>query len=173
MSLSKFAKPLVLSVIALALVCAATTRAQADSVTYDVSASFSNGMVLSGHYSWDTELFAGSGGATEYLLDLTSTAGAVGCSDSSGELCTYSYALFAGSGGLEGSLGVILSLLDSRHPEFTLGIQDGAGSLLFLETVTTTSSVHVPEPSSMIDLVVVFCILAWVFPRAKAAVAVR
>lgn len=175
MSVSIFAKHLVLAGFVLLLAVAGSTAARADSITYDVTATYSNGMSLVGQYVWDTSLLGGSGGATSYLLDLTSTTGPATCADASGGLCTSSFATFTGTGAINGSFVIILSLLDAANPVFTLGIEDNpAGQLVFSETLTPTPSVRVPEPSAISCLVATFILLGCaMFTRARSPRAVQ
>lgn len=76
-------------VVALAFVFAASPKAHADSLTYDLSASFDNGVSLSGWANWSS-----FSGVTAYSLNLDNSSDTAQCSSSflgcSGVLSTFS-----------------------------------------------------------------------------------
>ncbi|HEY1264455.1 MAG TPA: hypothetical protein VGF06_13095 [Terriglobales bacterium] len=164
-SLRAFARRSALWAIALVMVAiAGSASAKADSITYDVTATFSNGLTFSGDYVWDN----GLGAATGYLFNLTNTAAPASCSDATGTLCTFSYALFDGTGSFAGTIEAVLSLLDPHTPQFSLAILDAQGNQIGeLETVNPTPTVHVPEPAETGLLVLGMVLLAGAFRRAR------
>jgi PEP-CTERM motif len=173
MSLAKFTQRLVVAGLFAALLAAGSVTARADSITYDVMGTYSNGLTLSGQYVWDDSI----AGATSYLLNLDSTTGPATCSDPSGALCTASFALFEGTGSLNTSIVFVLSLLDPSNPIFTLVLEDtDTQEVLFSDTIMPTPTAQVPEPSTLGFVFVALSMLGYLVTRrrgVRGALAVR
>jgi hypothetical protein len=164
MSLTKLARRLVVAGLFAALLGAGSVTARADSITYDVMGTYSNGLNFSGQYVWDD----GIGGATSYLLNLDSTTGPATCSDPTGALCTASFAVFEGTGSLNTSIVFVLSLLDPSNPIFTLVLEDtDTQEVLFFDTINPTPTVHVPEPSTLAFVFAALSMLGYFVTRRR------
>jgi hypothetical protein len=171
-SIVAFSKRSALWGVALLLVAlAGSTRAKADSITYDVTGTFTNytePLTLTGEYVWDTAL----GVPTSYLFNLTDTTGPANCSVASDGQCLNTIATFFGAGPLDGSIDLVLAFLDPAVPQFTLGLflPDGT-PLADVQTITPTPTiptVQVPEPAAIFSVLLALIMLAAGMRRAHS-----
>ena len=154
--------------IALVLVAlAGSTTAKADSITYDVTGTFSSfvqPVTLNGEYTWDTNL----GAATGFLFNLTHSADSATCSDATGTMCTFSLSIFNGDGSFAGYVEGLLSILDPNAPQFVLQLVDPSGNLSDAETLNLSPTVRVPEPAEISFLLLGLLIVVVGMRRASS-----
>ena len=145
-------------VVALAFVFAASPKAHADSITYDLSASFANGVSLSGWANWSN-----SSGVTAYSLNLDNSTDTAQCSFS-----------------FIGCSGVFNTFSSPEGLELLSGLLDPFGSSLSLlgpkdlrplfSTSDVTWSVAAPENSELPLLgfgLLMLAFIAYRSPRFK------
>jgi hypothetical protein len=168
-----FSKRSALWGVALLLVAlAGSTTAKADSITYDITGTFTDyaqPLTLTGEYVWDTDL----GTPTSYLFNLTDTTDSASCSAATPGGCLNTIATFYGTGPLGGTIDLVLAFLDPTAPQFTLGLfnADGTPFSEITQTITptpTTPTVQVPEPAAIFSVLLALIMLAAGMRRAHS-----
>jgi hypothetical protein len=163
----RYLKVVWLALATSAILLIPSVQAKADSVTsYDVSTTFSNGQQLSGVVSWDST----TGSASSYTLSLTGTSKSDSCSSSGWTSCTNVWDAYTGTGTYSNDSEWLTGYLTPTSPQFTLTVWGwGWGNYNSYCSNLTWTPVAMPEPSSMIELLVAGAFLAFGISKARTA----